>query len=113
MIAAALLSAFLNAGDPFELGRLAVRGAGRLAFLLVIVVSVAILGSSDRARTFAAYAIAGVGIFESVFGLVAYFVGLPIRRAWSWPGDRRSWPAPSRVGSAARSARRRTSPGRS
>jgi O-antigen ligase len=79
MIAAALLSAFLNAGDPFELGRLAVRGAGRLAFLLVIVVSVAILGSSDRARTFAAHAIAAVGIFESVFGLVAYFIGLPMQ----------------------------------
>ena len=79
MISAALLSAFLNAGEPLELGRLAVRGAGRLAFLLVIVVSLAILGSTDRARTFAAYAIAGVGIFESVFGLVAYFIGLPMQ----------------------------------
>lgn len=79
MIGAALLSAFANAGEPFEFARLAVRGAGRLAFLLVIVVSLAILGSTDRARTFAAYAIAGVGLFESVFGLVAYFVGLPMQ----------------------------------
>jgi O-antigen ligase len=78
MIAAALLSAFLNAGDPFELGRLIVRGAGRLAFLVLIVVAVAILGSTERSRTFSAYAIAGVGTFEAAFGLVAYFVGLPL-----------------------------------
>ncbi len=77
MVLAALLSAFLNAGEPFELFRLGVRGAGRLAFLLLIVVSLALLGSSERSRTFSAYAIAGVGIFEAVFGLVAYFIGLP------------------------------------
>jgi hypothetical protein len=78
MIVAASFSAFLNAGEPFELARLLVRGAGRLAFLVVVVVSLAILGSSERSRTFSARAIAGIGIFEAVFGLVAYFVGLPM-----------------------------------
>jgi O-antigen ligase len=78
MIVAASTSAVLNAGEPFELVRLLVRGAGRLAFLLVIVISLAALGSSDRARTFSAHAIAAVGIFEAVFGLLAYFIGLPL-----------------------------------
>lgn len=78
MIAAALASAFLNSAEPFELARSLVRGAGRLGFLLLIVVSLAILGSSERRRWFGAIAIAAVGIFEAVFGLVAYFVGLPL-----------------------------------
>jgi len=79
MIAAGLLSALLNASEPFELVRLVVRGAGRLAFLLLIVIAVTILGSGERSRLFSAQAIAAVGTFEAVFGLVAYFVGLPLR----------------------------------
>ncbi len=78
MIGAAIVSALFNAGDAVELGRLLVRGAGRLTFLVVIVVAVAILGSTERSRNFAAYAIAAVGIFEALFGLVAYFIGLPM-----------------------------------
>jgi hypothetical protein len=79
MIAAAILSAILNSAEAADLPRLAVRGAGRLAFLVLIVASLAILGSTERSRTFSARAIAGVGIFEAVFGLVAYFIGLPMR----------------------------------
>lgn len=79
MIAAATLSAILNSSGLADLPRLAVRGAGRLAFLVAIVASLAILGSTDRSRLFSARAIAGVGVFEAVFGLVAYFVGLPMR----------------------------------
>jgi hypothetical protein len=79
MIMAAIISAILNSTGPADLPRLAVRGAGRLAFLASIVASLAILGSTERSRLFSARAIAGVGIFEALFGLVAYFVGLPMR----------------------------------
>ncbi len=78
MLIAAAVSAVLNSAEAADLPRLAVRGAGRLAFLVAIVISVAILGSTERSRLFSARAIAGVGIFEAVFGLVAYFIGLPM-----------------------------------
>ena len=79
MIVAAAISAIANSAEAADLPRLAFRGAGRLAFLIAIVASLAILGSTERSRVFSARAIAGVGIFEAVFGLVAYFVGLPMR----------------------------------
>jgi hypothetical protein len=79
MLVAALISAVLNTGEPTDFPRLALRGAGRLAFLVAIVISVAMLGSTERSRLFGARAIVGVGIFEAVFGLVAYFIGLPMR----------------------------------
>jgi len=79
MIVAAIVSTAFNASGPADLPRLAIRGAGRLAFLVAIAAALAILGSTERSRSFSAHAIVGVGVFEAVFGLVAYFIGLPWR----------------------------------
>lgn len=77
VIVAGLISAVGNAGTPSDALRLAIRGSGRMAFLLTIVAAVAILGSTPRSRLFAARAIAFVGIAESIFGLAAYWIGFP------------------------------------
>lgn len=77
MILAGAVSALLVADGPGDVVRLSIRGSGRMAFLLAVVVCVAILGSDRRLRRFSALAIAAVGSFQAVFGLVAYFVGLP------------------------------------
>jgi len=77
LLIAGLISAIANASDPVEFLRFLARGAGRTAFLAIIVVSLAVLGSDPRARRFVAVALAGVGTFEAAFGLVAYLIGLP------------------------------------
>ena len=77
MIAAGILSAIVVAGTPGDAVRLAVRGSGRLGFLLAVVVCVAVIGSTKRSRLFSARVIAAVGTVEASFGLIAYFIGLP------------------------------------
>jgi hypothetical protein len=79
MILAGAISAVLNASDLVEAFRIAVRGSGRMAFLLVIAASLALLGATPAARRFSAHAIALIGTFEAAFGLIAYFVGFPFK----------------------------------
>ncbi|MEJ7748650.1 MAG: hypothetical protein WKF56_05075, partial [Candidatus Limnocylindrales bacterium] len=79
MILAGAVSALLNGSEAADLIRLAIRGSGRLLFLLAVAVSAATLGASPLARRFSGHAIALVGTFEAAFGLVAYFVGLPLQ----------------------------------
>ena len=77
MIVAGLISAVLVGGELGDVVRLAIRGSGRWTFLLLIVVCVAVLGSTERSRLFSARVMALVGTFEAAFGLVAYFIGFP------------------------------------
>ncbi len=79
IVVAGLISAIVNAASVGDVIRLALRGSGRMLFLLAIVVSLAVHGSTPRSRLFGARAIAVVGTLESIFGLVAYEIGLPLR----------------------------------
>ena len=77
LIVAGLISAIANGEGPVDAVRLAARGVGRTAFLTLIVISLAVLGSTERARLFVAHALAGMGVIQSIVGLYAYLVGLP------------------------------------
>ena len=77
MILAGVISAVLVGGGAADILRLSVRGSGRLLFLAAVVVCVAILCSTGRARLASAWMVVAVGTFEAVFGLVAYLIGLP------------------------------------
>lgn len=76
-IVAALASAVFNASDATSFVRLALRGAGRLALLGAIVVVAAGAARNVVGQRLAAYAMTAIGTSEAVFGLVAYFIGLP------------------------------------
>ena len=77
MVLAGVISAVLVGGSASDIVRLSIRGSGRLLFLLAVVVCVAVLCSTARARLATAWMVAAVGTFEAVFGLVAYLIGLP------------------------------------
>jgi O-antigen ligase len=74
---AALVSALANATSPLEAVELAVRGAGRLAFLAAIAVTVAAIRPNWRKRELFARALAVAGAVEAAVGLVAYGLALP------------------------------------
>ena len=79
IILTGVISAVVNADDLVGLARLGLRGSGRALFLLLITVSVAAVMTGPDRRVFAARAMALVGTFEAVFGLIAYVLPLPYR----------------------------------
>jgi O-Antigen ligase len=74
---AALVSAVANAASPLEAIELAIRGAGRLAFLAAIAVTVAAVSPGWRKQEVIARALAVVGVVEAAVGLIAYALVLP------------------------------------
>ncbi len=78
LFVAGVISSLLVAESPFDFFRMVMRSSGRLAMLAVIAVAVAwAVSRREGAAEFVASAVAVVGTFEAVFGIVAFLVPLP------------------------------------
>lgn len=77
LAAGACVSSFVNAETLPETVGLLLRGPGRVLLYLVMVVVVLAQTPRGLTRYVVGRALAGVGIFESAFSLVAYVVGFP------------------------------------
>jgi O-antigen ligase len=74
---ACLVSGVANASTPLAAAELTFRGAGRLAVLVAVALTVAASSPSWRTRELLGRALVVVGVVEAVVGLVAYTIGLP------------------------------------
>ena len=74
---ARVVSAFANAGSLEGTSVTLIQAIGRPAILVALAAYVAIAGPAERRYRFVAIAIALVGTFEAVFGLLAFAVPLP------------------------------------
>jgi hypothetical protein len=77
MAAGACVSSFVNAETVPETVGLLLRGPARVLLYLVMAVVVLAQTPGGLTRYVVGRALAGVGVFESAFSLVAYVVGLP------------------------------------
>jgi hypothetical protein len=76
LVAAGTLSSLVNAAGPTEAITMLLRGPGRVAYLAVIVILVALAEPAERRAHVVALGMALVGTFEAVFGLAAFFLPL-------------------------------------
>ena len=77
LVSATAISAFVNAETFLDTVNLLVRGPARLLLYVAMVLVVLAQDPPHRTRAVVARGLAGVGTFESMFSLVAYYVGLP------------------------------------
>lgn len=78
LLVAGLVSSAFVAQSPVEFIRMAMRSSGRLGLLAAIAIAVSwAVSRRERGAEFVASAVAAVGTFEALFGIVAFLVPLP------------------------------------